>query len=166
MPPWNWNRCVSLAGLAALVVVVIGCEPAKKPVAKDPSAQPRDTLHETTQKVYDLPEELAKGGVVSDLKIKDADPLIGVAGAYAPMVGKIATQRVEADLNIYYTMNEKYPANLQEFLSEIIKVGQADGVQLPMLPYYQEYAYDVANHKLVVVEYPARKEARQKELNQ
>lgn len=154
-----------MAGSAALIVA-IGCEPAKPPAPKDPSAQPRDTLGKTTQKVLDLQEELGKGGVVADLKIKDADPLIGVAGAYAPMVGKIATQRVEADLNIYFTMNEKYPANLQEFLDEIIKVDKPDGVQLPMLPYYQEYAYDVPNHKLVVVEYPARKEARQKELNQ
>jgi len=32
-----------------------------------------------------------------------------------------------------------------------------------MLPYYQEYAYDEKAKKLVVVEFPAKKEQRQKE---
>ncbi len=34
-----------------------------------------------------------------------------------------------------------------------------------MLPYYQEYAWDAQQQKLVVVDFPARQEARQKELD-
>jgi hypothetical protein len=34
-----------------------------------------------------------------------------------------------------------------------------------MLPYYQEYAFDPASKKLVVVEFPAKKEQRAKEAN-
>ena len=45
----------------------------------------------------------------------------------------------------------------------IIKKGKADGIQLPMLPYYQEYAYDADKKELVVVEYPAKKKAMQEQ---
>ena len=37
----------------------------------------------------------------------------------------------------------------------IIKKGKPDGIQLPMLPYYQEYGYDADAKELVVIEYPA-----------
>ncbi|MFO0956510.1 MAG: hypothetical protein U0800_03475 [Isosphaeraceae bacterium] len=163
VPPLK--RCLLMAGSAALVVA-IGCEPAKPPAPKDPSAQPRDTLGKYTQNVYDLQEELAKGAVLADLSLKDSDALVGYAGALNPTTAKIGLMSVEQNLNMYYAMNEKYPANLQEFRDEILKVGKPDGVQLPMLTYYREYAYDAPNHKVVVIEYPARKEAREKELNQ
>lgn len=159
-------RILTLASVACLVVAVTGCEGGKKTAQKkDPNAQPRDTKGKTTQKVYDLKEELAKGGVVSDGKVDVSTPGIGAAAAYAPIVGKLGVQKVDMDIQSYYILNEKYPANMQEFLDEIIKVDKPDGVQLPMLPYYQEYAYDVENHKMVVVEYPERKAARQRELN-
>jgi hypothetical protein len=167
-------RCLAMASLIPLTLAagcggeprtVGGAKPKAPAAPVDESAKPRDTLGKTTQNVYDLKEELAKGGVVANFKVDVSTPLIGSAAAYAPMVGKIGTQKVEMDLNLYHAMNDRYPATYQEFMDEIIKVGKPDGVQLPMLPYYQEYAYDVDNHKLVVVEYPARKEARQRELN-
>jgi hypothetical protein len=169
-----FTRTLALVASSTLIVA-IGCGGEPRTAGKssgstqtkpagDPSAQPRDTLNKTTQKVYDLKEELAKGGVISDHKISASDPLSATAGAYAPTVGKLGTMKADMDLKTYYAMNERYPANLQEFLTEIIKVDQPDGIQLPMLPYYQEYAYDSENHKLVVVEYPARKAQRQKEL--
>lgn len=162
----RFARCLTLLAATGLVLAVAGCEGGKKTAQKkDPNAQPRDTLGKTTQKVYDLKEELSKGGVVSDGKVDVSTPIIGAAGAYAPIVGKLGVQKAEMDIQQYYILNEKYPANTQEFLAEIIKVDKPDGVQLPMLPYYQEYAYDVDNHKLVVVEYPERKAARQRELN-
>ncbi len=168
-------RVLTLVASSALIVC-LGCGGEPRTAGKssgttqtkpegDPNAKPRDTLNKTTQKVYDLKEELAKGGVVSTGQIKGNDPLSVTAGAYAPTVGRLGTMKAEMDLQQYNALNERYPASLQEFLTEIIKVDQPDGLQLPMLPYYQEYAYDVENHKLVVVEYPARKAARQRELD-
>lgn len=48
-------------------------------------------------------------------------------------------------------------------MDKIIEAGKPDGIQLPMLPYYQEYAYDPEAYELVVIEFPAKKEQRQKE---
>jgi hypothetical protein len=48
-------------------------------------------------------------------------------------------------------------------MEQIIGKGRPDGLQLPMLPYYQEYAYDPARKAVVVVEFPAKKEQRRKE---
>jgi hypothetical protein len=42
-------------------------------------------------------------------------------------------------------------------MDDIISPGKPDGLQLPMLPYYQEYAYDPTSHKLVVIEFPDKK---------
>jgi hypothetical protein len=51
-------------------------------------------------------------------------------------------------------------------MAEIIKKDQAEGIKLAMLPYYQEYAWDEADQKLVVVEFPARKKAYQKNFDE
>ena len=48
-------------------------------------------------------------------------------------------------------------------MEEIIKKGKADGIQLPMLPYYQEYGYDPDKKELVVIEYPAKKKAMEEQ---
>ena len=48
-------------------------------------------------------------------------------------------------------------------MAEIIKAGNAEGIQLPMLPYYQEYAWDEDHQKLVVVEFPKKKEDYKKQ---
>ena len=47
--------------------------------------------------------------------------------------------------------------DVQEFMDEVIKPGQPDGISLPQLPYYQEYGYDEKQHKLIILEYPERK---------
>ena len=46
---------------------------------------------------------------------------------------------------------------MTSFMDDIISPGKPDGLQLPMLPYYQEYAYDPTSHKLVVIEFPDKK---------
>ncbi|MCE9632165.1 MAG: hypothetical protein K8S94_15795 [Planctomycetia bacterium] len=48
-------------------------------------------------------------------------------------------------------------------MAAIIEPGSPGGLHLPMLPYYQEYAYDPAAKTLVVVEFPAKKQQREQE---
>jgi hypothetical protein len=55
------------------------------------------------------------------------------------------------------------PATYEEFMSRIIAPGEPDGLALPMLPYYQEWAYDPETKAVVVVEFPAKKAQRQQE---
>ena len=89
-----------------------------------------------------------------------ADPLTQSADAYRTSVGKIAKMKVKMDMDMYAALNnDEKPKTYEEFMEKIIKKGQADGIQLPMLPYYQEYAYDTDKQELVVIEYPAKKKA-------
>jgi len=142
-----------LAFALPMLILAPGCE--------DPSTtgkvKTRETLHKTTQNVGDLKTELAKGGVLASTTIEVADPLTQSAAAYRTQVAKIAEMKVKMDMDQYEALNGEKPKNYEEFMEVIIKKGKADGIQLPMLPYYQEYAYDSDKKELVVVEYPARK---------
>ena len=100
--------------------------------------------------------------VLADTEIQVADPLTQSAAAYRTSVGKIAKMRVKMDMDMYAALNnDEKPKTYEEFMEKIIKKGKADGIQLPMLPYYQEYAYDTDKKELVVIEYPAKKKAMQ-----
>jgi len=46
-------------------------------------------------------------------------------------------------------------------MNEIIKKDDPNGIRLPMLPYYQEYTWDEAAQKLVIVDFPARQVERE-----
>jgi hypothetical protein len=145
---------------AALLAIVAGCEdaaPAKR------TQKSRETIGKTTQNVLKLDEALANGGVLAATTITNTDYLDVNAQAYRTSVAKIAGMRVDQDMRLYEAEHNEYPKNYDEFMTFIIKKGNADGIQLPMLPYYQEYAYDEANKKLVTVEFPAKKEQFKKE---
>jgi hypothetical protein len=151
------NRFVlPLAFALPLLCLAAGCEAEKK--AK-PKLQTRETLKKTTQVVLDLKPELEKGGQVTSGKIESTDYLGVQADAYRTSVGNIAKMRVQNDINMYEVTNGEKPKTYEEFMEKIIKKGQADGIQLPMLPYYQEYGYDSDKKELVVIDYPAKKKA-------
>ncbi len=145
---------------ATPLVFLVGCE-EEKPAR--PKIQARETLHKTTQDVRELEKELANGAILADTEIQVADPLTQSADAYRTSVAKIAKMKVKMDMDQYEALNDKKPETYAEFMEQIIKKGRADGIQLPMLPYYQEYAYDSKNKELVVIEYPAKKKAMQEQ---
>ena len=154
------RHTLALASALPLFGLLAGC--GDEPPAK-PKIQARDTLHKTTQNVLELKAELAKGAVLADTEIQVADPLTQAADAYRTEVAKAGKMRVDYDMRIYEAMNGEKPKTYEEFMEVIIKKGKAEGIQLPMLPYYQEYAYDSDKKELVVVEYPAKKKAMQEQ---
>jgi hypothetical protein len=154
------RHALVLAFAMPMLILAAGCgeQPSTKPKLKT-----RETLNKTTQDVRDLKTELANGGVLADTEIQVADPLTQSADAYRTEVAKIAKMRVQMDMGQYEALNGEKPKTYQEFMDVIIKKGKAEGIQLPMLPYYQEYAYDSDKKELVVVEYPAKKKAMQEQ---
>ena len=142
----------------ALLSNIVGCGEDKP---KKPKIQARDTLGKTTQDVRELKGELAKGGVVTDGKTHSTEYLDQQADVYRTSVGNAGKMKVQMDLGTYVALNGEKPKTYEEFMDVIIKKGKADGIQLPMLPYYQEYAYDADKKELVVVEYAAKKKAMQ-----
>ena len=150
------NRIPSLVLPILLTNLVIGC--ADEPPAKS-KLQTRETLGKTTQEVRNLKPELTKGGQVTDGKIHATDYITIQADAYRTSVANIAKMKVKMDMDQYEALNGEKPKTYEEFMDVIIKKGKADGIQLPMLPYYQEYGYDPDKKELVVIEYPEKKKA-------
>ncbi|MFO0956511.1 MAG: hypothetical protein U0800_03480 [Isosphaeraceae bacterium] len=139
--------------------------PPSMPVAAAPTpeeSRPRDTLGKTTSDVRDAQAEQARGGVATTGKIASRDPIRIAGNAYVSIVGQSAVLNIKKAVDLFHAQNDRYPADTKEFLEQII---QANNIRLPQLPYYQEYAYDAESHSLIVMEYPARKEARERELN-
>ncbi len=150
-------RLMPVMGLA-LMVLVAGCDEPKKKSAKAP-VKSRETIGKTTQNVLKLDDELKNGAVLASTTIAATDPLTQSADAYKTTVGKIGAMAVEQAIQIRnaQSIQDPKPLSYDEFMAEIIKKGQNDGINLAMLPYYQEYAWDEATQKLVVIEYPKKK---------
>jgi hypothetical protein len=154
------RRTVALALSLPVLAYSAGCGEDPPPKRK---IEARDTLHKTTQDVRELKKELANGAVLADTEIQVADPLTQAADAYRTTVGKLGKMAVQHTMDLYEASNGEKPKTYEEFMEVIIKKGKADGIQLPMLPYYQEYAYDADKKELVVIEYPAKKKAMQEQ---
>lgn len=155
------------------VVVLAGCAPgafpkqAEPPAAKAEPAKPapvktRQTLGKTTQNVLELSAALEEGAVLAETSIQ-GNGLEIASEAYRTQIGKAGSLAVEQRMQHYNAEHGEYPETYEQFMTRIIGKGGPDSIALPMLPYYQEWAYDVANRKLVVVEFPAKKEQRERE---
>lgn len=128
-------------------------------------ATPRETIGKTTQNVLALKDALEKGGILASKEVGTSNPLLASAAAYRNSVATIGSMAVDKAIQMRnaQSIREPQPLTHEEFMSEIIKRGKSDGIRLPMLPYYQEYAWDEQAQKLVVVDFPARKEEREKQ---
>ena len=147
--------------LATFTVLVTGCEPAAAPTAKQ-TIETRKTVGKTTQNVLELSKALADGGVLAETSVTGGG-LEVVSDAYKTSVGKLAGIAVEQKMRLHQAEHGTTPETYEDFMAKIIEPGRPNGLQLPMLPYYQEYAYDPARKALVVVEFPAKKQQREKE---
>ena len=152
-----------LTGGAMLAVVLLGgCEPPAAETSTEPKVQTRKTIGKTTQKVLDLAEAKAAGGVVADITAERSG-LEAVTGAYLSAVGQVSILAVEHRMQFDKAEHGSSPKTHADFMKRIIQPGGPDGISLPMLPYYQEYAFDPGQQCLVVVEFPERKTQREKE---
>jgi hypothetical protein len=167
--PMSLARLLGLAGLLA----VTGCvdPPSEKGTAPSPGAessgsagpiQTRKTINQKTQNVMRMEEAVAAGGVPAEKPENDGG-LGVIAGAYRSSVAKLGNIAVQQAMQFYAAEHGEPPSNYDEFMKWIIKPGQPDGIELAMLPYYQEYSYDEQTRQLVVMEFPAKKEQRQRE---
>jgi hypothetical protein len=172
------NAGLVILGLIAGVLVLIGLSgsadtkkgattnadtaPATSPPAAAAPIQTRQTLRKTTQNVLEMSEAIKQGGVRAEMSIQSEG--LGVAAdAYRTSVGKLSIMAVDQKMAFFQAENDRKPEDYTEFMERIIEKGKPDGIMLPMLPYYQEYAYDPDAKTLVVMEFPAKKEQRQRE---
>jgi hypothetical protein len=127
-------------------------EPAPAPVqAKPPAKQSGPIIGRRTTDIRNASTELNQGGAkVASPKIVAKDPITLQGNAYVSIVGRSSVLSIQHSMDLYHATNERYPKDLDEFMSEIIK---PNGVALPQLPPYQKYAYDEKEHKLIILEY-------------
>ena len=149
-----------LAGGTLLVALLLGgCEP---PPA-EPKVQSRKTVGKTTQKVLDLAEAKAAGGVVAEITA-DRSGLDAVTGAYRSAVGQVSILAVEHTMQLDRAEHGSSPETHAEFMKRIIQPGGPNEIWLPMLPFYQDYAFDPGQQCLVVVEFAERKAQQEQEI--
>jgi hypothetical protein len=135
--------------------------PAPAPAQpKNEVMQPRAILNQRTTDIRDADVELKKGAKEGSTKITARDPITLGGNAYVTMVGRTSILQIESTLKLWQAEHDRYPKDFKEFYDEIIK---ANNIALSRLPYYQEYGYDAKEHKLIILEYPDRKEALQKQ---
>jgi len=169
-------KTIRTFSLLVLTIPLVGCfqstgapktADVSSPDATTEEATPRKTLNETTQNVLQLDVALAEGAILAPTDATASDPISASQDAYRTSVGKLAAMSVLQTINIRnaQSINDPKPLKYEDFMKEIVKPEQPDGLRFAMLPYYQEYAWDLAGQKLVVVEFPARKEKRREQLD-
>jgi hypothetical protein len=127
-------------------------ETARAPVqAKPPAKQSGPIIGQRTTDIRNASKELNQGGAqVASTRIVSKDPITLQGNAYVSIVGRSSVLSIQHSMDLYHATNERFPKDLDEFMTEIIK---PNGIALPQLPTYQKYAYDEKEHKLVVLEY-------------
>jgi hypothetical protein len=130
--------------------------PAPEPAPAPAPVAPRPILGQKTQDIRDMSKEQKAGGVVVEPKITAKDPITLQGNAYVSIIGQNSILNIKHALDLYQAETGEFPKTYAEFMEKIIK---ANNIVLPTLPFYQEYGYDAPNHKLVIMEYPDRKEA-------
>ncbi len=159
----NCNR-LALAAACLALAVLVGCtEPKhvggkkKNAVAHAPAAavekqEPEFIVGKRTKEIVPVGSEAAQGAnVVAKPTITAKDPITLQGNAYVTMIGKTSILQIQHAVDLYHATNDRYPANYDEFMAEII---QANNIALPQLPAYQKYGYDEPSHSLVILEYP------------
>jgi len=143
------------------LLLLAGCADPAADTA--PKIETRKTIGKTTQEVMELSEALAAGGVPAEMSITGEGLDAITSDAYRTSVGKLAMIAVQQKMQVVEAEKGPKPMDHAEFMTKVIGQGQPDGIQLPMLPYYQEYSYDPEKKVLVVVDFPAKREQRKQE---
>ncbi|MGP0067240.1 MAG: hypothetical protein ACLQGP_27055 [Isosphaeraceae bacterium] len=128
--------------------------PPAQPKPKAP-AKPEFIVGKRTQNIGNAQAELKQGKAqVASTRIVAKDPITLQGNAYVSIIGRASMLNMQHAIDLFKAENDRYPKDYNEFMEAIIK---ANNIALPKLPYYQEYAYDDREHKLIIIEYPDRK---------
>ncbi len=158
-----------LALAAAALLLAVGCEdeqhvgpgPARpQPGAAARAKKPANSgpiIGQRTSDIKNAQAELKTGQahVVSN-KVISRDPFRVPSSAYTSAISQLSEGQIKHAIDLYHATNDSYPKDYDEFVNEILK---PNNIALPKLPPYQEYGYDANEHKLIILEYPARKNA-------
>ncbi len=143
--PFRFDKAMPVRALiCGGVLSLSACGPGfTEPMQKSPNS----IIGKTTQDIGEFKPEEKKE--VSDQNLNVTNPVTGPLEAYRPMVERVVIAQIDQALRLYEAENGKYPATYEEFMEQIIK---KNGIRLPVLPGGWKYEYNVAEHKLEVVQ--------------
>ena len=149
------NRRPLLALLS--LILLAGCDDTPAPTTPAVKVKTREILGKRTQDIKDAPAEIKTAAAVPAPSRPIAkDPITLAGNVYVSAIGQTAINNIKHAVDLYQAEKGEYPRDYKQFMDEIIK---ANNIALPTLPYYQEYAYDAPNHRLIILEYPDKKAA-------
>jgi hypothetical protein len=145
----------------AICALSFGCEAEPRQVGDQPvtlakaKVKPQPIINRRTQEIRNAASELQGGKAkVATTKITAKDYITLQGNAYVTTIGRVSQLEIQHAIDLYQAENGRYPKDYDEFMTVIIK---ANNIALPVLPPYQEYGYDEKEHKLLILEYPDRK---------
>ena len=110
---------------------------------------------DATQKPADPPKpaeigefDQAAGKEVVKLDAKVSDPITGPLEILKKAKVELPMLAIEHALNLYNAAEGRFPQSHDEFMTQIVA---ANNIRLPALPNGLQYQYDVAGHRLVIV---------------
>jgi len=124
----------------ALSLLFVGCMDVSEPAAQQPSAPPKPA------EIGEFDQKAGKEVVKLDAKV--SNPITGPVEILKAVEVKAPTLLIEQALNFFNANEGRFPKSHEEFMTQIIS---ANKIQLPVLPSGLDYQYDVAGHRLVIV---------------
>lgn len=85
------------------------------------------------------------------------DPITVSMSTFKSLRSKTAQIQIKSGLQAFYAEEGRYPKEFAEFKRDVL---DRYNFQLPALPDYQRYGYDVKKRELIVLEYPNLKRTR------
>ena len=131
---------MSRLNVVCLAFLLSGCVETSQPVAQKPADPPKPA------EIGEFDQEAGKEVVTLDAKV--TDPITGPLEILKKARVEIPMLAIEHALNLYNAAEGRFPQSHDEFMTQIIS---ANKIRLPVLPSGLDYQYDVAGHRLVIV---------------
>lgn len=121
-------------------LLLIGCTDGSDTGTQKPADPPKPA------EISEFDQGAGKEVVKLDAKI--SDPITGPLEILKKAKVELPMLAIEHALNLYNAAEGRFPQSHDEFMTQIIA---ANNIRLPALPNGLQYQYDVAGHRLVIV---------------
>jgi hypothetical protein len=126
--------------IALGLLMLIGCVDGSDTGTAKPAAPP------VPAEIGEFNQEAGKEVIKLDAKV--SDPITGPLEILKKQNVELPMLLIDQGLNIFNANEGRFPQSHDEFMTQIIA---ANNIRLPVLPNGLDYQYDVAGHRLVIV---------------
>ena len=121
-------------------LLFVGCADGSDTGTPKPADPPKPA------EIGEFDQEAGKEVVKLDAKV--SDPITGPLEILKKAKVDLPMLAIEHALNLYNAAEGRFPQSHDEFMTQIVV---ANNIRLPALPNGLQYQYDVAGHRLVIV---------------